>query len=40
VDDLIGIAKGVMEGAAMPAVSFDVPLIVDAGRGRSWAEAH
>ena len=40
VDDLIGIAKGVMEGAAMPAVSFDVPLIVDAGHGRSWAEAH
>jgi DNA polymerase-1 len=40
VDDLIDIAKGVMEGAAMPAVSFDVPLIVDAGRGRSWAEAH
>ena len=40
VDDLIGVAKAVMEGAAMPAVKFDVPLIVDAGKGSSWAEAH
>ena len=40
VDDLIGIARGVMEGAADPAVRLDVPLIVDAGQGRNWAEAH
>ena len=40
VDDLIGIARGVMEGAADPAVHLDVPLIVDAGQGRNWAEAH
>ena len=29
-----------MEGAADPAVRLDVPLIVDAGVGASWAEAH
>ena len=40
VDDLIGVARDVMEGAAGPAVHLDVPLIVDAGRGRNWAEAH
>ena len=40
VDDLIGIARDVMEGAADPAVHLDVPLIVDAGQGRHWAEAH
>ncbi|NNL73396.1 MAG: DNA polymerase I [Silicimonas sp.] len=40
VDDLIGIARDVMEGAALPAVDFAVPLIVDAGHGASWAEAH
>ena len=37
---LIDIAKEVMESAALPAVKFDVPLIVDAGKGASWAEAH
>ena len=40
VDDLIGSAREVMEGAAMPAVQFDVPLVVDAGQGATWAEAH
>ncbi len=40
VDDLIKTAKDVMEGSAMPAIHLDVPLIVDAGRGKSWAEAH
>jgi DNA polymerase-1 len=29
-----------MEGAALPVVKLDVPLIVDAGRGANWAEAH
>ncbi len=29
-----------MEGAALPAVKLDVPLIVDAGQGANWAEAH
>jgi DNA polymerase-1 len=33
-------AKAVMEAAADPAVAFKVPLIVEAGQGRTWAEAH
>ncbi|MEO0943567.1 MAG: DNA polymerase I [Pseudomonadota bacterium] len=40
VDDLIGTAKAVMEGAAKPAVEIAVPLTVDAGQGQNWAEAH
>jgi DNA polymerase-1 len=40
VDETIAVVKGVMEGAAMPAVQIDVPLIVDAGQGANWAEAH
>ena len=40
VDDLIGVARDVMEGAAEPVVKLDVPLVVDAGQGANWAEAH
>jgi DNA polymerase-1 len=40
VDDLIGRAREVMEGAAEPAVKLSVPLVVDAGQGANWAEAH
>jgi DNA polymerase-1 len=29
-----------MENAADPVVKLDVPLIVDAGQGANWAEAH
>jgi DNA polymerase-1 len=32
--------RAVMEGAAEPAVRLSVPLVVDAGQGASWAEAH
>ncbi|MDO6585663.1 DNA polymerase I [Salipiger sp. 1_MG-2023] len=39
-DELIATAKRVMEGAAEPVVKLDVPLVVDAGMGRNWAEAH
>ncbi|MFV0294046.1 MAG: DNA polymerase I [Paracoccus sp. (in: a-proteobacteria)] len=39
-DDLIGVARKVMEGAAEPAVKLSVPLVVDAGAGDNWAEAH
>ncbi|MGI3163961.1 DNA polymerase I [Pseudooceanicola sp. 200-1SW] len=39
-EDLIGVARGVMEGAADPAVKLDVPLVVDAGQGANWAQAH
>ena len=34
------VEKEIMENAAMPAIEMDVPLIVDAGQGRNWAEAH
>jgi len=40
VAELIEAARGVMQGAADPAVRLDVPLIVDAGQGLNWAEAH
>ena len=40
VDPLIAAAKQVMEGAADPVVRLDVPLIVDAGQGSNWADAH
>jgi len=34
------IVRRVMETAAHPAAHLDVPLIVDAGTGKNWAEAH
>ena len=40
IDDLIGVAKGVMESANDPVVHLDVKLTVDAGQGQNWAEAH
>ena len=40
VDALIARARAVMEGAALPAVHLDVPIIVDAGQGANWAVAH
>ncbi|PCJ06433.1 MAG: DNA polymerase I [Rhodobacteraceae bacterium] len=40
VEDTIATARAVMENAADPAVHLDVKLIVDAGRGANWAEAH
>ena len=40
VDQLIKTAKDIMENAADPVVKLDVPLIVDAGQGANWAEAH
>jgi DNA polymerase-1 len=38
--DLAGVAKAVMEGANLPVVPLKVPLTVEAGMGRNWAEAH
>ena len=40
VADLTEAARGVMENAAAPAVHLTVPLVVDAGSGDNWAEAH
>ena len=39
-DALIERARAVMEEAHHPVVDLSVPLVVDAGRGRTWAEAH
>ena len=40
VDKLIATARDVMQEACKPVVHLDVPLIVDAGQGANWAEAH
>lgn len=40
VPALIDTARAVMEGAAEPVVKLSVPLVVDAGVGDNWAEAH
>ena len=40
VEETIATARKVMEGAAAPAVHMDVKLVVDAGQGQNWAEAH
>lgn len=40
VEETTEVVRAVMEGATMPVVKLDVPLIVDAGTGLNWAEAH
>ncbi|WP_216601688.1 MULTISPECIES: DNA polymerase I [unclassified Ruegeria] len=40
VDQVIRVARDVMEGASDPAIKLDVKLSVDAGQGANWAEAH
>ena len=40
VDETISIVKNVMETASLPALEMSIPLTVDAGQGRNWAEAH
>ena len=40
VEDLICVARDIMENASDPAVKLDVKLAVDAGQGANWAEAH
>ncbi|SFQ49383.1 DNA polymerase I [Roseivivax halotolerans] len=40
VDELVDAARAVMEGATDPVLKLDVPLVVDAGQGANWAEAH
>jgi len=39
-EDLIGLVKKVMSGAALPAIDISVPLDVDAKAGHHWGEAH
>ncbi len=40
VDATIARVRAVMEAAAQPVLALDVPLVVDAGVGSSWADAH
>lgn len=39
-EETTSVVKSVMEKASLPAIKLDVPLIVDAGTGSNWAEAH
>ena len=39
-EELISVARRIMAGADEPVVKLAVPLVVDAGVGKSWAEAH
>ncbi|MGB0508016.1 MAG: DNA polymerase, partial [Pikeienuella sp.] len=40
IEETTAAARKVMEGAAMPAAQLSTPLVVDAGHGMNWAEAH
>lgn len=40
VEALIALVKPIMERADEPAVQLTAPLVVEAGAGRNWAEAH
>ncbi len=40
VEETTAIVKNIMEQASLPAIKLDVPLVVDAGQGANWAEAH
>ena len=39
-DPLVDSVRAVMERAAEPVLRLEVPLVVDAGQGAHWAEAH
>ncbi|ARO14970.1 DNA polymerase I [Ketogulonicigenium robustum] len=39
-DKLIDVARDIMENASAPAVHLGLKLVVEAGKGHSWAEAH
>ena len=40
LDQTAGVVKKVMESATLPKLQLSVPLTVDIGKGKSWAEAH
>lgn len=40
VEETAARVKAAMEAATLPAVALDVPLVVEAGSGESWAAAH
>jgi DNA polymerase-1 len=39
-EELIAQVRSIMETASLPFLKMDIPLLVDAGRGLNWAEAH
>lgn len=40
VEETTNIVRRIMENASEPVVKLDVPLVVDAGTGKNWADAH
>ncbi len=40
VEKTISIVTEVMSSAALPSIALDIPLVVDTGVGKTWAEAH
>jgi DNA polymerase-1 len=40
VEATVALIREVMEGACLPVLEFSVPLVVDAGVAKNWAEAH
>ncbi len=40
IDQLIAVARDIMENSPEPALKLSVPLVVEAGVGKNWAEAH
>jgi len=40
VEETTNVVRRIMENASEPIVKLDVPLVVDAGTGKNWADAH
>ena len=40
VEETTNVVRRIMENASEPVVKLDVPLVVDAGTGKNWADAH
>jgi len=40
IEQTASLVKRVMEGAAAPCLTLDVPLVAEAGWAKNWAEAH
>lgn len=40
VEETTSVVRRVMETAPLPVIKLDVPLVVDAGQGANWSEAH
>ena len=40
VEETTNVVRRIMENASEPIVKLDIPLVVDAGTGKNWADAH